>query len=415
MTESPQPADSPVRRDSAAPLHRGARRPDRAALAGPLERGRHVQRAQSGRSALLARSVFPPTSCSFRTCSRTPRVSGLHVGHPLGYIATDVFARFIACRPQRAAHPRLRRVRSAGRAVRRAEGTHRGPRPPRPNIGNMKRQLRRLGLGHDERASSRRRTWTSTTGRSGSSCRSRRVVDKEAGKARRISELEAEFVGERAVETDGTGSRCPRRTRKRSSTRTASRTTPYSMVNWCPGLGTVLANEEVTSDGRSDAATSPCSASTCSSGSCASPVLCTVWSTTEIPGLAGQGQDHAAQLDRPLVWSRAGAVRGATVTITHRACHDAPDTLFGATYVTLAPEHDLVDELVAEEWPAGVDARWTVAPPARRSRSRRTVSRSLPRRTPTSGIQGEDRRLPVPTRSNPVNGHTVPVFIADYV
>ena len=78
--------------------------------------------------------------------------------------------------------------------------------------------------------------------------------DDDADRARPIAELVQEF---RAGRFPTPGRRPVRRARSRSSsasssTRTGSRTSPYAPVNWCPGLGTVLANEEVTADGRSE-------------------------------------------------------------------------------------------------------------------------------------------------------------------
>ncbi len=93
-----------------------------------------------------------------------------------------------------------------------------------------------------------------------------------------------------------------------------------------------------------------------------------------------------------------------------------PDTLFGATYVTLAPEHDLVDRLVAAEWPEGVDPRWTggAATPAEAVAAYRA---SIAAKTDLERQENKEKTgvfLGV-YAVNPVNGHKLPVFIADYV
>src|SRR5690606_35961151 len=129
------------------------------------------------------------------------------------------------------------------------------------NIANMKRQPGRLGLGHDERRSVattdvdfyRWTQWIFLTIYNA-------WYDREAGRARRISELEAEFA-------DGT--RRPEDGRDWASLSEGERADVIdsyrlvyrsdSLVNWCPGLGTVLANEEVTADGRSERGNLPAS------------------------------------------------------------------------------------------------------------------------------------------------------------
>lgn len=294
-------------------------------------------------------------------------------------------------------------------------GTH--PRTTtESNIANMKRQLRRLGLGHDERRSLATTDvdfyhWTQWIFLQIHGA----WYDKEAGKARRISELEAEFdSGERALE-DG---------REWASLDVAAKAKVLdsyrlvyqsdSMVNWCPGLGTVLANEEVTADGRSDRGNFPVFRKHLQQ-----------W-MMRITAYSDRLVDDLEYLDWPdkvkaMQRNWIGRSYGAEVTFAAGeygvdVFTTRPDTLFGATYVTLAPEHDLVDKLVADEWPEGVDARWTggATTPAeavaayRKSIAAKTDLERQENKEKTGVFLGS-------YAVNPVNGHKVPIFIADYV
>ena len=102
-----------------------------------------------------------------------PSGAGLHVGHPLGYIGTDVYARYQRMTGHNVVHT-MGYDAFGLPAEQYAVQTGQHPRvTTEANIATMRRQLRRLGLAHDpRRGRSRRSTSATTGGRSGSSCRS---------------------------------------------------------------------------------------------------------------------------------------------------------------------------------------------------------------------------------------------------
>ena len=121
------------------------------------------------------------------------------------------------------------------------------------------------------------------------------------------------------------------------------------------------------------------------------------------------------------MWKRIGRSTGAAVLFSVAGTDievftTRPDTLFGATYLVLAPEHELVDALVAPQWPDGVDPRWTggAATPAaavaayRQSIAAKSDLERQENKTKTGVFLGA-------YAVNPTNGQQVPVFIADYV
>ncbi|WP_277682137.1 leucine--tRNA ligase, partial [Saccharomonospora azurea] len=114
--------------------------------------------------------------------------------------------------------------------------------------------------------------------------------------------------------------------------------------------------------------------------------------------------------------SRGANVRFRSGEHTIEVFTTRPDTLFGATYMVLAPEHPLVDELVPAAWPEDVDERWTggAATPSdavaeyRRQTSRKSELDRQESKDKTGVFTGA-------YAVNPVNGERIPVFVADYV
>ncbi len=287
-----------------------------------------------------------------------PSGVGLHVGHPKGYVATDVVAR-----ARRMMGFRVLRVMgwdSFGLPAERQavkEGIH--PRVvTERNIATFKRQLGKLGLAYD---------W-----------------DYEFATSDPDYYRWTQWIFLRLFE----------------------RGLAYQAevpVNWCPALGTVLANEEV-KDGVY-----------VETGDPVERRLMRQW-MLRITAYADRLTDDLDTVDWPegikqMQREWIGRSEGAQVRFavagsseTFEIFTTRPDTLFGCTYVVLAPEHPLVSRITSGAERAAVEAYQAQA--ARHSDRERT------------GQAAEAPKTGVPTGAhavNPVNGGTVPIWIADYV
>ncbi len=345
-----------------------------------------------------------------------PSGDGLHVGHPLGYIATDVYARYYRMTGRNVLHALgfdAFGLPAEQYAVQ--TGTHPRTRTE-ANIVNFRRQLGRLGLGHDSRRSFSTTDvdfykWTQWIFLQIYNA----WFDTAAEKARPITELVAEFESGARPLDDG------RAWAELSATERADVVDGYrlvyradSMVNWCPGLGTVLANEEVTADGRSDRGNFPVFRKRLRQWM----MRITAYSDRLLDDLEVlDWPDKVKSMQRNWIGRSTGAsVEFGTAAGDVEVFTTRPDTLFGATYLVLAPEHDLVDALVGDAWPEGTDSRWTfgAATPAEAVASYRAGIAAK------SDLERQENKTKTGVflgayATNPVNGQQVPVFIADYV
>lgn len=351
-----------------------------------------------------------------------PSGSGLHVGHPLGFIGTDVYARFHRMLGRNVLH--TMGFDSFGLPAEQyavQTGTH--PRTTtEQNIERYLRQIRRLGLGHDER----RRIattdiefyrWTQWIFLQIFHSWYDPAADDGTGRARPIGELEAELSAGTRATPDGR----PWTELSRAEQREVidSHRLVYlseAPVNWAPGLGTVVANEEVTAEGRTERGNFPVFRRNLKQ-----------W-MMRITAYSDRLVDDLDRLDWPdkvktMQRNWIGRSHGANVVFALdgsaarvEVFTTRPDTLFGATYLVLAPEHPLVDELTATEWPEGTDQRWTeeAATPVeavanyRRAASMKSELDRQENKEKTGVFTGA-------RATNPVTGEQLPVFIADYV
>nr|WP_225224614.1 leucine--tRNA ligase [Cellulomonas sp. JH27-2] len=358
-----------------------------------------------------------------------PSGAGLHIGHPLGYIATDVVARFRRMQGDNVLHA-LGFDAFGLPAEQYAVQTGQHPRTTtEANIAIMQRQLRRLGLAHDPRRSFatidpeyvRWTQWIFLQIFDSWYDEDAVRADGGRGAARPVAELEAAYAAGRALpEVDGIAAGSAwadldavQRRRVVDSQRLAY--VSETPVNWCPGLGTVLANEEVTSEGRSERGNFPVFQRSLRQ-----------WNM-RITAYADRLTDDLEHIDWPekvksmqrhwIGRSSGARVRFAVVggdaveVFTTR-----PDTLFGATFMVVAPEHPLLDEVPAA-WPDGTRDAWTgghatpseaVAAYRAEAGAKTAVERQADAGRKTGVFTGH-------LAANPVNGDLLPVFTADYV
>ncbi len=336
-----------------------------------------------------------------------PSGTGLHVGHPLGFIGTDVFARFKRMTGHNVLHamgfdafglPAEQFAVETGQhpAVTTAE-----------NIATYRRQLRRLGLAHDPRRSVsttdpefyRWTQWIFTQVFNA-------WYDTDADRARPIAELIGEFESGQRPTPDGrpwaeltTGERADIVDDHRLAY------VSEAPVNWCPGLGTVVANEEVTADGRSDRGNFPVFKRnmrqwmmriTTYADRLIDDLELLDW-TDAIKSMQRNwiGRSYGAEVHFPVTFVDGPA--GEITVFTTR-----PDTLFGASFMVLSPEHPLRRR--ADRARPGRCRRRLPDP----GRQKKEFERQDENREKTGVFTGS-------YATNPVNGDQIPVWIADYV
>ncbi|SDE09675.1 leucine--tRNA ligase [Glycomyces harbinensis] len=346
-----------------------------------------------------------------------PSGEGLHVGHPLGYIATDAYSRYLRMAGYNVLHP-LGMDAFGLPTEQYAVATGRQPAEiTAENIRRYRSQLRMVGMGYDNRREFATTDpeyfkWTQWIFLQIFNS----YYDTEADRAKPITELIAAFEsGERATPDGRPWAELSGTERRRIVDGHRLAYVTEAPVNWCPGLGTVLSNEEVTSEGRSERGNFPVYTRTLKQWM----MRITSYADRLLDDLDGlDWTESLKSMQRNWIGKSVGAfVDFATYAGDIRVFTTRPDTLFGATYMVLAPEHPLVDALTAETWPGGAPAAWTgghdtpagaVAAYRAQAAAKTDVERQADAKEKTGVFTGG-------YAVNPVNGDTVPVFIADYV
>jgi leucyl-tRNA synthetase len=370
-----------------------------------------------------------------------PSGAGLHVGHPLGYIATDIYARYLRMTGHNVLHA-MGFDAFGLPAEQFALQTNTHPRlTTERNIATMRRQLRRLGLAHDPRRSvsttdERFYRWTQWIFLQIYNA----WFDPEQRRARPIEELRRQFEQGRRPTPDGRPwSRLSRAERAALLDEHRLAYLAEVPVNWCPMLGTVLANEEVTSEGRSERGNFPVYRR---------PLR--QW-MMRITAYADRLLEDLELLDWPepvklMQRHWIGRSEGAFIdfecsTRRLRVFTTRPDTLFGATFMVLAPDHPAVDQIVADRYgdapaapalraafPGAEDLLSAGATPRRMLEAYRAFLRArpapaeplaaAPRAAQPAGAPEAAAKTGVWLGAyavNPGDGRRLPVFVADYV
>ena len=316
-----------------------------------------------------------------------PSGQGLHVGHPEGYTATDILARYKRAKGFNVMHP-MGWDAFGLPAEQYAIKNNVHPRiKTAENIDNFRRQLQSLGFSYDwdrevDTTDPNYYKWTQWIFLKLYDT----WFDETQQKGRPIAELIAEFeTGKRTSESGDWKTLSPTDRRKLISQFRLAYQAEVP-VNWCPGLGTVLANEEVI-DGKSEVGGFPVERKpmrqwmlriTAYANRLITGLEKLEWSDSlkemqrnwigqsegaevqfEVaPGIAGD-ETSAGSLIRAVTVPRRGPQAKITVFTTR------PDTLFGATYMVLAPEHEFHgrSEICSIDWPADTRVAHGFGPP----------------------------------------------------
>ena len=285
-----------------------------------------------------------------------PSGAGLHVGHPEGYTATDIYCRYLRMNGHNVLHPMgwdAFGLPAEQYAIK--TGTHPAV-TTRANVATFRKQIQALGFSYD---------WD------------REVDTTDPGYYKWTQWIFLQLF-------------------KRGLAYQAE-----VPVNWCPALGTVLANEEVI-DGKSERGDHPVVRMPMRQWM----LRITAYAERLLGDLEGLDWPEGIKAQQR-TW--IGRSEGAEVDFaidgglgTLRVYTTRPDTLFGATYMVIAPEHALLDAITTEEQRVAVQAYVTQA------RSRSDRDRTDDSRAKTGVFTG---RMAI----NPSTGAPIPIWVADYV
>jgi leucyl-tRNA synthetase len=285
-----------------------------------------------------------------------PSGSGLHVGHPEGYTATDIMARFKRMKGYNVLHPMgwdSFGLPAENHAVK--TGTHPNT-TTQENIKTFKRQLKMLGFSYD---------WD------------REIATSNIDYYKWTQWIFVQLYNKGLAYES------------------------HMMVNWCPHLKTVLANEEVV-NGKSEVGGHPV---------IRKPMKQWMLRITQYAERLLQDLDlldwpeSVKEMQRVWIGKSEGAIIKFKVDGSNHEIEvftSRPDTLFGATYMVLAPEHKLVDLITTEKKKTEI-AKYREVTALKSDLERTELNKDK------SGANTGAFAI------NPANGQKVPVFIADYV
>ena len=311
-----------------------------------------------------------------------PSGAGLHVGHPEGYTATDIVARYKRMRGFNVLHPMgwdAFGLPAEQYAIK--SGQH-PALTTRENVAKFKSQLKRIGFSYDwqreiNTTDSRYYKWTQwiflQLYNSWFNPKTKKAEPIKTYRGKNPDEVRLAYVADVAV-------------------------------NWCPQLGTVLANEEVV-DGKSEVGGFPVVRRPMRQWM----LRITAYAERLLNELEGLDWPEGIKL---LQRNWIGRSEGAEVDFKIdksepdgrkiRVFTTRPDTLYGATYMVVAPEHSLVDLVVTEEqWPAVREYR-------ERTARKSDLERTELAKEKTGVFTGA-------YAINPATNEKIPIWIADYV
>ena len=388
-----------------------------------------------------------------------PSGAGLHIGHPKGYIATDIYSRFKWMNGFNVLHPMGFDSFGLPAEIYAIENNVHPGIVTEQNIDNMRNQLKFLGLSYDwdrEIATSRPEyyQWTqwiflqlfNSWFDPDVKWKDELGHDKK-GKARPIDTLIIAFQNGRALSSNdlavaGVNGKTAWKSLSQAQQQRILNT--YRLVyhnevtvNWCPALGTVLANEEVTSEGKSERGDHPVYQR---------PLRQWIMRITafgdrlledldvDLPdGNGGSfrlnwpdavkkmqenwiGRSEGAEVGFEVLKSGTDEVVNSLLVFTTR-----PDTLFGATFMVVAPKHPLVDLksdtcLVPPTWPSETPESWKGG----FQTDIREAITAYQAEADQKALSREDDKNKTGVFAgfyglNPVNGQKIPIFVADYV